>query len=57
LEENSLSEAISMNPVWWTPTAKAKVKAIAGIVLGLRFAHSFGLIHGHLNSKYIVFLM
>jgi serine/threonine protein kinase len=53
LEENSLSEVISSNPVWWTATAKAK--AIAGIVLGLRFAHSFGLIHGHLNAKNIVF--
>jgi serine/threonine protein kinase len=39
--------------VWWTPTAKAK--AVAGIVLGLRFAHSFGLIHGHLTTDNIVF--
>jgi serine/threonine protein kinase len=52
-EGNSLSEVISQNPVWWTATAKAK--AIAGIVLSLRFAHSFGLIHGHLSSKTIVF--
>jgi hypothetical protein len=51
----SLSEVISENPVWWTATAKAK--AVAGIVLGLRFAHSLGLIHGHLNSTNIRFDM
>jgi serine/threonine protein kinase len=49
----SLSEVISKNPVWWTATAKSK--AVAGIVLGLRFAHSLGLIHGHLNSRNILF--
>jgi hypothetical protein len=48
-----LAEVISTNPVWWTATAKAK--AIAGIVLALRFAHSLGLIHGHLNSNHIHF--
>jgi serine/threonine protein kinase len=52
-EGSSLSQAISENPIWWTATAKAK--AIAGIVLGLQFAHSLGLIHGHLNSKNIRF--
>jgi serine/threonine protein kinase len=52
-EGNSLTEVISMNPVWCT--AKAKAKAIAGIVLSLGFAHSLGLIHGHRNSKNIVF--
>jgi serine/threonine protein kinase len=52
-EGESLSEVISVNPVWWTSTAKAK--AVAGIVLSLRFCHSLGLIHGHLNSKNIVF--
>jgi hypothetical protein len=52
-EGSSLAEVISTNPVWWTATAKAK--AIAGIVLALRFAHSFGLIHGHLNSNHIYF--
>jgi hypothetical protein len=50
-----LSEVISENPIWWTATAKAK--AVAGIVLSLRFAHSLGLIHGHLNSKNIRFDM
>jgi hypothetical protein len=54
-EGSSLSEVISENPIWWTATAKAK--AIAGIVLSLRFAHSLGLIHGHLNSKNICFDM
>jgi serine/threonine protein kinase len=48
-----LTEVISENPIWWTATAKAK--AVAGIVLSLRFAHSLGLIHGQLNSKNIRF--
>jgi serine/threonine protein kinase len=53
LEGCSLSEVVSMNPSWWTSTVKAKV--IAGIVLGLRFAHSLGLIHGDLTANKIVF--
>jgi hypothetical protein len=53
VEEHSLAEVISVNPVWWTATATAK--AVAGIVLGLHFAHSLGLIHGHLNSNNIIF--
>jgi serine/threonine protein kinase len=52
-EGRSLTEVISENPIWWTATAKAK--AVAGIVLSLRFAHSLGLMHGHLNSKNIRF--
>jgi hypothetical protein len=36
-------------------TSTAKAKAIAGIVLSLRFCHGLGLIHGHLNLKHIVF--
>jgi serine/threonine protein kinase len=51
VESISLAEVISTNPVWLTATAKAK--AVAGIVLGIRFAHSLGLIHGHLNSRNI----
>jgi hypothetical protein len=38
----SLSEVISASPEWWTPTSK--VKAIVGIVLSMRFAHSFWLL-------------
>jgi hypothetical protein len=53
LEGCSLSEVISINPIWWTSTIKAK--AVAGIVLGLRFAHSLGLIHGHLTGNNILF--
>jgi serine/threonine protein kinase len=53
LEGCSLFEVVSMNPVWWTSTVKAK--AIAGIVLGLRFAHSLGLVHGHLTGNNILF--
>jgi hypothetical protein len=44
---------VSVNPVWWTSTVKAKV--VAGIVLGLRFAHSLGLFHGRLSSRNILF--
>jgi hypothetical protein len=35
----SLEEVLFDAPTWWTPTAKAKTKAIAGIALGIRFAH------------------
>jgi serine/threonine protein kinase len=49
----SLSEVISNPPEWWTPTAKAK--AIVAVVLGLRFAHSLGLFHGHLTGNNILF--
>jgi serine/threonine protein kinase len=48
----SLAEVLSVRPSWWTSTMKAKV--IAGIVLGLRFAHSLGLVHGHLSGNNIV---
>jgi serine/threonine protein kinase len=53
LEGCSLSEVVSVNPLWWTPTVKAK--AVAGLVLGLRFAHSLGLVHGHLTGNNILF--
>jgi serine/threonine protein kinase len=46
-------EVISINPIWWTPTIKAK--AVAGIVLALRFSHSLGLLHGHLAGNNILF--
>jgi hypothetical protein len=45
---DSLSEVVLKSPEWWTPTAKAK--AVVGLVLGLRFAHSVGLHHGHLTG-------
>jgi serine/threonine protein kinase len=53
LEGCSLLEVISVNPLWWTSTVKAT--AIAGLVLGLRFAHSLGLVHGHLTMNSILF--
>jgi serine/threonine protein kinase len=53
LEGCSLLEVVSVNPLWWTSTVKAKT--IAGIVLGLRFAHSLGLVHGHLTTNNILF--
>jgi serine/threonine protein kinase len=49
----SLSEVISTSPKWWTPTAKAK--AILGLVLSMRFAHSFGLLHGQLTANNVLF--
>jgi serine/threonine protein kinase len=49
----SLSEVISGSPDWWTPTAKAK--AIVGIVLSMRFAHSYGLVHGHFTANNVLF--
>jgi hypothetical protein len=52
-ENASLFEVLRANPAWWTPTVKAK--AVAGLVLGLRFVHSFGLIHGFLTTKNIHF--
>jgi serine/threonine protein kinase len=53
LEGCSLLEVVSVNPLWWTSTVKAK--AVAGIVLGLRFAHSLGLVHDHLTANSILF--
>jgi serine/threonine protein kinase len=53
MEGCSLFEVVSVNPIWWTSTVKAK--AVAGIVLGLRFAHRFGLIHDHLTGNNILF--
>jgi serine/threonine protein kinase len=49
----SLAEVLSVDPAWWTSTVKAKV--VAGIVLGIRFAHSHGLFHGHLTGNNILF--
>jgi tRNA A-37 threonylcarbamoyl transferase component Bud32 len=53
LAGSSLSEVLSVNPDWLTLTVKTKV--VVGIVLGLRFAHSLGLIHGRLSTRSIVF--
>jgi hypothetical protein len=53
LEGCSLSDVVSVNPLWWTSTVKAK--AVAGIVLRLRFAHSLGFFHGHLTGNDILF--
>jgi serine/threonine protein kinase len=49
----SLAEVLCDAPDWWTPTAKAK--AIAGIALGLRFAHGLGLLHGGLEPSNVLF--
>jgi serine/threonine protein kinase len=52
-EGRSLAEVLSVRPEWFTSTVKAKV--VVSIVLALRFAHSFGLIHGHLTPNNICF--
>jgi serine/threonine protein kinase len=49
----SLKDALLARPLWWTPTAKAI--AVAGIVLGMKFVHSFGLIHGGLKQSNVLF--
>jgi serine/threonine protein kinase len=48
----SLAEVLSDAPAWRTPTAKAK--AIAGIALGLRFVHGFGLLHGGVKASTVL---
>jgi serine/threonine protein kinase len=53
LEGSSLLHVVSVSLLWWTSTVKAK--AVAGIVLALRFAHSLGLFHGHLTKHSILF--
>jgi hypothetical protein len=44
-----------VSPELWTPTARAKAKAIAGFALGLWFRHSFGRLHGHLTANNALF--
>jgi hypothetical protein len=51
--EGSLADVLSNPPAWWTPTAKAK--ASVGIVLGLRFAHGLGLLHGAVKASNMLF--
>jgi RIO-like serine/threonine protein kinase len=46
-------EVVLVNPIWWTSTVKTK--GFAGILLGLRFAPSLGLVHGHLTTSKILF--
>jgi tRNA A-37 threonylcarbamoyl transferase component Bud32 len=50
---DSLSTVVLESPEWWTPTARAK--AVVGVVLGLRFVHSLGLVHGHLTGNNVFF--
>jgi hypothetical protein len=44
----SLAEVFSNPPAWRTPTVKAK--GVAGMTLGLRFGHGFGLLDGALKA-------
>jgi hypothetical protein len=52
-ERISLAEVLATRPAWWT--AKAKAKAVAGLALGLRFAHSLGLLHDRFTASNILF--
>jgi serine/threonine protein kinase len=52
-QNDSLKEVLANPPSWWTPTAKSKT--IAGIVHGMRFAHSLGCVHGSLKPSNILF--
>jgi serine/threonine protein kinase len=52
-QNGSLKEVLANAPSWWTATAKSK--AIAGIVDGMRFAHSLGCAHGSLKPSNILF--
>jgi serine/threonine protein kinase len=53
----SLAQVLSDAPSWWTATATAtaKAKAIAVIALGIRFAHSLGLLDGGLKASNVLF--
>jgi serine/threonine protein kinase len=51
--DTTLSEVLSTSPHWWTATTKAKT--VVGLVLGLRFAHSLGLLHGSLKASNVLF--
>jgi serine/threonine protein kinase len=52
-QNSSLEDVLDKNPVWWTPTTK--VKAIAGIALGMQSAHRHGIAHGSLKPNNILF--
>jgi serine/threonine protein kinase len=49
----SLQDVLKNAPAWWTPTAK--LITIAGIVLGMRYLHRLGFVHGNLKSSNILF--
>jgi serine/threonine protein kinase len=51
--DGSLADVLSNRPAWRTPTVKAK--AVVGMALGLRFAHSLGLLHGVVKASNILF--
>jgi serine/threonine protein kinase len=53
IQRGSLNSVLSSRPLWWTATAEAI--AVVGIVLGMKFLHSFGLIHGGLKSSNVLF--
>jgi serine/threonine-protein kinase len=49
----SQEDVLSVRLLWWTATAKAI--AVAGIVFGMKFLHSFGLIHDCLKPGNVLF--
>jgi hypothetical protein len=51
--DGSLADVLLNRLVWWTRTAKAKT--IVGIAFGFRSAHGFGLLHGSVKARNIIF--
>jgi serine/threonine protein kinase len=49
----SLEEVLQTSPLWWTATEKSI--AVVGIVLGMKFVHSFGMVCGNLKPTNILF--
>jgi hypothetical protein len=52
LEDDSLGEVLSANPVSWI--SRARPQRVAGIVFALRFAHILGLLHDDLTGSHIL---
>jgi hypothetical protein len=49
----SLEDVLQTSPSWWTVTVKSI--AVVGIVLGMRFVHSFRFTFGNLKQSTILF--
>jgi hypothetical protein len=52
-QSDSLAVVIAQRPPWWTATAKAI--AVAGLLIGLNFLHSFGRPQGRLKPTDLLF--
>jgi hypothetical protein len=51
--KDPLAAILSAPPALWTPTTKMKV--VAGITLGFRFAHCLWPLHGRLKASNVLF--